>query len=380
MATLSRGFGAVAIVLIACGANSMDSHSSPDERTAVLEMRSDATDGGMGDIVGLALRIDSSADAGATHIDTTVVVGNAADAQLVKIGSHGALLSRIGRKGAALGEYVRLQWVGTCDGAQIVVHDIALSRLSTLDAKLNAVSTKIIPKVFDSRDVAGCLPDGRILILNDSSKNKTSGVQRKPLALVAFDTKTGRADTLNRFRGTELNYVRHLGTFIAVPLGAKTLVSLVASRLFVAESNLDSLWRFENGKWSSVALEGIPTAKPPLTIDDQRARQALAWAPRTQQDREFAPGLLAETSTAVMAPRIDALIGADDGNAWIGLKPSANGQRDWVEYNAQGKRVARTRFVWTFDPRLIRGPNWWGVERDSIGVETVVRYRVSSKN
>ncbi|MEP6779282.1 MAG: hypothetical protein ABJC26_05275, partial [Gemmatimonadaceae bacterium] len=227
---------------------------------------------------------------------------------------------------------------------------------------------------------AGCLPDGRVLILNDSSKDKTAGVQRKPMALVAFDAKNGRADTLHRFRGTELNYVRHLGTFIAVPLGAKTLVSLAANRLFVAESNLDSLWRFENGKWSSVALEGIPTAKPPLAVDDQRARQALAWAPRTLQDREFAPGLLAETSTAVMAPRIDALIGADNGNAWIGLKPAANGQRDWIEYNAQGKRVASTRFVWTFDPRLIRGANWWGVERDSIGVETVVRYRVSSKN
>ncbi|MEP6765615.1 MAG: hypothetical protein ABJB66_14970 [Gemmatimonadaceae bacterium] len=379
MISLQRALGAVGIALLACGANSVDNRTSADERTAVLEMRSDGRDGGMGDIVGLALRVDSSTNDGVTQVDTSVVVGSAADAQIVKVGPHGELLSRIGRKGAALGEYVRLQWVGTCNGEQIVVHDIALSRLSNLDAKLNAVSAKTIPKVFDSRDVAGCLPDGRILILNDSSKNKTPGVQRKPLALVALDTKTGRADTLNRFRGTELNYVRHLGTFIAVPLGAKTHVSLTGDRLLVAESNLDSLWRFENGKWSSVALEGIPAAKPPLTVDDQRARQALAWAPRTQQDREFAPGLLAETSTALMAPRIDAMVGADDGGAWIGLKPGANGQRDWIEYNAQGKRVASTRFVWTFEPRLIRGASWWGIERDSIGVETVVRYRVNPK-
>ncbi|MDQ6613070.1 MAG: hypothetical protein M3Y64_11590, partial [Gemmatimonadota bacterium] len=225
--------------------------------------------------------------------------------------------------------------------------------------------------------VAGCLPDGRVLILNDSSKTKIPGTQRRPLALVAFDVKTGRADTLNRFRGVELNYVRHLGTFMAVPLGAKTHTSVAGNRLFVAESNLDSLWRYEDNRWTSVALEGIPPARAPLAVDDQRARQALAWAPRTVEDRAFTPGLLAETATAVTAPRIDALVGADDGTAWIGLKPGSDGRRDWIAYDSRGKRIAMTHFVWTFEPRVVRGANWWGVERDSIGVETVVRYRVA---
>lgn len=377
---LRRGLGAIAVVLLACGANSIENSAAPDERLAVLEMRSDGRDGGMGDIVGLALRVDTIPYPDGFNVDTSVIVGDAANAQVVRVASSGVLALRAGRKGAALGEYVRLQWVGTCDGASILVHDIALSRLSTLDTMLAAVSAKTIPKVFDSRDVAGCLPDGRVLILNDSTKSKNPGAQRKPLAIVAFDAKTGRADTLRRFRGVELNYVRHLGTFIAVPLGAKTHVSMAGTRLFVAESNLDSLWRYENNKWSSVALEAIPAAKPPTTVDDQRARQALAWAPRTQEDRAFAPGLLAETATAVTAPRIDAIVGADDGTAWIGLKPNANGQREWIDYNAHGKRIASTHFVWTFEPRLVRGSKWWGVERDSIGVETVVRYGVNAQH
>ena len=376
---LKTGLGAIALILIACGANSLENGAAPDQRSAVLEMRSDGRDGGMGDIVGLGLLIDSSAAAGA-QADTAVIVGDAANAQIVRIGKNGKLTLRVGRKGAALGEYVRLQWAGTCAGEGIVVHDIALSRLSTLDTTLTAVRSRTIPKIFDSRDIAGCLANGRMLILNDSSTNKNNGVRRRPLSLVAFDMRTNRADTLRQFLGTEINYVKHLGTSIAVPLGARTHVSIEGSRLFAVESNLDSLWRYENNSWRSVHLEGIPTAKPPSAVDNQRARQALAWAPRTQEDRAFAPELLGETATATLAPRIDGLVAADDGTAWIGLKPNNNGQRDWVAYSGDGKRIASTHFTWTFEPRLVHGATWWGVERDSIGVETVVRYRVNGKN
>ena len=379
MSPFQRYLGAVAVVMLACGANSLENSHALDERFALLEMRSDGSNGGMGDIVGMALQIDSRSGADGARRDTSVVVGDAANAQIVRVGSQGVLELRSGRKGAAPGEYVRLQWVGSCGSTDVLVHDIALSRLSTLNSKLGVVSTKTIPKAFDSRDVAGCLPDGRVLILNDSSRIKAPGANRHALALVAFNAKTTRADTLNRFRGLELNYVRHLGTFMAVPMGARTHVSVAGPRVFVAESNLDSLWRYEDNKWSSIALDGIPPARPPLAIDDQRARQALTWAPRTAEDRAFAPGLLAETATAAMSPRIDALVGADDGTAWVGLKPSSNGQRDWIAYDARGKPVAVTRFVWTFEPRVVRGANWWGVERDSIGVETVVRYRVTAK-
>src|SRR4051812_42017088 len=109
---LRRGLGAVAIVLIACGASSIDQSVIADERTAVLEMRSEGSDGGMGDIVGLALRVDTIPTPGGNTVDTSVIAGNAADAQVVRVGPKGALIARVGRKGAALGEYVRLQWVG----------------------------------------------------------------------------------------------------------------------------------------------------------------------------------------------------------------------------------------------------------------------------
>ncbi len=356
-------------ILLACGANAVDSTARTTASDPVLEMRADGGEGGMQDVVGLAVLRDSS-----------VVVGDAANAQVVHFASDGRVLTRAGRKGSLEGEYQRLQWVGTCSDSAVRVHDIALSRLSILGDKMQATTVRTIPKSFDSRDIAGCLPGARVLILNDSNAYRVVGVFRRPLALVTFDLKTGKADTIRRFQGPQINYVRRLGTAIAVPMGARTHVSVSGSQIFVAESDLDSLWRYDGKSWSAVPLEKLPAAQSSTPADDKRARLALSWAPRTPQDRAFAPELLKETQTARTAPRIDGLIASNDGTAWIALKPDANADRQWINYDSNGKQTGSTKFVWTFEPREVRGSTWWGVERDSIGVETVVRYRVNSGN
>lgn len=360
---------AIALLLLACGANAVDVPATIPQAEAVLEMRADGGVEGMQDVVGLALRPDSS-----------IVVGDAAAAQIVHINPAGTVVMRAGRKGSQNGEYQRLQWVGLCDDSVTLVHDIALSRLSVVGDKMQSLSSRTIPKAFDSRDVNGCLPDSRVLILNDSLAYRVNGVFRRPLSLVAFNWKTGRADTLRKFGGPQINFVRKLGTSIAVPMGARTHVSTVANSILVAESDLDSLWRFDGASWRAIVLQKLPPAQPTSTIDDQRARLALSWAPRTAQDRAFAPALLAETQTARVAPRIDGLVGSDDGTAWVGLKPNADGKREWIGYNTEGQPTGSAKFAWTFEPRAVRGTTWWGIERDSIGVENVVRYRVNLKN
>jgi hypothetical protein len=361
-----QGWGLISLLSLACGAGAL--RVTPhDERQAVLEMQSTGGEGGMGDVVGLALLPDSS-----------LVVGDADDAQLVRISANGSVVTRIGKRGASIGEFSRLQWVGTCANVT-VAHDIALSRLSMYDQALTVTASHTIPKAFDSRDVAGCLADGRVVILNDSFPHPPSGVTRRPLAIVSLDLHSGRADTLRKFEGSDFNYIKHLGTSIIVPLGARTLVSATPNGLIVAESDRDSLWRYDGNAWRAVALQGVPAAQRPSSADNERARLALTWAPRTSQDRAFAPSLLKETVTASQTPRIDGLIASDNGTAWIGLQPASNGQREWVEYDGNGKRVASAQFVWTFEPRLVRGSSWWGVQRDSIGVETAVRYRVADK-
>lgn len=361
------GKGAVmgVLVLLACGANAVDSTARTTATDAVLEMRADGGEGGMQDVVGLAVLPDSS-----------VVVGDAANAQVVHIAPDGHVLARAGRKGALEGEYQRLQWVGTCHDSAVRVHDIALSRLSQLGDRMQATTVRTIPRSFDSRDVAGCLPGARVLILNDSNAYRVVGVFRRPLSLVTFDMNTGKADTIGKFQGPQINYVRRLGTAIAVPMGARTHVSVSGSQILVAESDRDSLWRYDGKAWSAVALEKLPPAQPTTPADDKRARLALSWAPRTPQDRAFAPELLKETQTARTAPRIDGLVASSDGTAWVALKPDANANRQWINYDVNGKQTGNTKFVWTFEPREVRGSTWWGVERDSIGVETVVRYRV----
>jgi|GEM_PF-2248568 len=357
----------VALLLIACGARAIDTPARTEGVDPVLEMRADGGEGGMQDVVGLAVRADSS-----------VVVGDAANAQVVHIAPDGHVMGRTGRKGSQAGEYQRLQWVGMCDDSLLYVHDIALSRLSLLSDKLEGSYLRTIPRSFDSRDIAGCLPSSRLLILNDSVSARAVGVFRRPLSLVRFDARTGRADTLRKFAGLQVNYVRRLGTAIAVPMGARTHVAIHGAQVLVAESDRDSLWRYDGNAWSSVALAKLPAAQTSTAADDKRARLALGWAPRTPQDRAFAPALLAETQTARVAPRIDGLVASSDGTAWIALKPDANAERAWIQYDAKGQQTGRTHFGWTFEPREVRGATWWGVERDSIGVETVVRYRVDT--
>ncbi|MEP6833516.1 MAG: hypothetical protein ABJB74_08985 [Gemmatimonas sp.] len=366
--TIRNTISAAALLLLACGASAVDHVASIKVAEPVLEMKADGGEGGMQDVVGLGLRGDSS-----------VIVGDAANAQIVHIGATGTPVNRAGRKGSLVGEYQRLQWVGVCEDSVLLVHDIALSRVSTLGDHMQTLASRTVPKALDSRDIAGCLTGSRVLVLNDSLVNKVYGVFRRPMSLVGFNWRTGKADTIRKFEGNQINFVRRLGTSIAVPMGARTHVSTAANQIFVAESDLDSLWRFD-GSWHAIKLQNIPIARAPLPIDDQRARLALAWAPRTVQDRAFAPELLAETPTAKIAPRIDALVASDDGIAWIGLKPNANGQRDWIAYNARGEETGSTHFSWTFEPRVVRGATWWGIERDSIGVESVVRYRVDRAN
>lgn len=364
-----RPFSAIAVVLLACGAHAVDTPPTIPQSEAVLEMRADGGAEGMQDVVGLALRPDSS-----------VVVGDAGAAQIVHISAAGAVVTRAGRKGSLNGEYQRLQWVGFCDDSITLVHDIALSRLSVVNAAMQPQSARTIPKAFDSRDINGCLTNSRVLIMNDSNQYKVNGVFRRPLSLVAFNWKTGKADTLRKFGGTQINFVRKLGTAIDVPMGARTHVSTVANSILVAESDMDSLWRYDGAKWQAIALQKLPAPPQTTAVDDKRARLALGWAPRTAQDKAFAPALLAETQTAKTGPRIDGLIASDDGTAWVALKANADGQREWIGYAPDGHPTASAHFIWTFEPRAVRGSTWWGIERDSIGVENVVRYRVSPKH
>lgn len=359
---------AVALLLLACGARGVVPVEDLQLFDIVLEMRADGGSGGMQDVVGLGV-----------YSDSTVVVGDAGNEQVLRFNTDGTVAARAGGRGSTAGEYQRLQWVGVCDDSVLLVHDIGLSRLSQLSPRLQPMGMRSIPKAFDSRDVAGCLSDSRVLILNDSLAYPVAGVLRRPLSLVAYNWRTGHADTLRKFAGTQVNYVRHLGTAIAVPLGERTLVATSGKRIVVAESNLDSLWQYDGARWQSTALRNLPSAVRPSAIDDQRARLRLGWAPRTAQDRAFAPALLAETKTARIAPRVDALVASDDGTSWVGLKPSSDGLREWIAYDLQGQPQARTRFVWTFEPRVVRGSTWWGVERDSIGVESLVRYRIEAK-
>ncbi|MEO7362326.1 MAG: hypothetical protein ABI120_18490, partial [Gemmatimonadaceae bacterium] len=74
------------------------------------------------------------------------------------------------------------------------------------------------------------------------------------------------------------------------------------------------------------------------------------------------------------------LVAGDDGTAWVALKPNADGQREWIGYNSDGQPTGSAKFTWTFEPRAVRGANWWGIERDSIGVENLVRYRVTPRS
>ncbi|MGV3710325.1 MAG: hypothetical protein ACO1Q7_15945 [Gemmatimonas sp.] len=354
------------LLLLACGAGAVESKRSVPLGDPVLEMKSAGGDAGMQNVVGLGVGRDGA-----------VIVGDAAAAQVVRVSVDGNTVSREGRRGSLAGEYQRLQWVGFCDDSVLLVHDIALARLSTLGDDMKPVANRSVPKAFDSRDVNGCLAGSRVLVLNDSSRAVAYGMYRRPMTLVGFNWRTGKADSIRQFRGNEINYMRQFGTSILVPMGARTLVSTVGANIVVAESDLDSLWRYDGSTWRSVRLKDVPAARAPSAMDDQRARLLLGWAPVTVQDRAFAPELLAATPTAKLGPRIEGLVASDDGTAWVGLRADAKGVREWVGYNERGEPKAATHFHWTFEPRVVRGATWWGIERDSIGVESVVRYRVN---
>ena len=210
----------IALLLLACGATGGRTVPAVPFVEPVLEMRANGGAGGMQDIVGLGV-----------HKDGTIVAGDAGNAQVLRFNADGTLAARAGGRGSTAGEYQRLQWVGICDDSILLVHDIGLSRLSELGEGMHMTSMRSVPKAFDSRDVAGCLPDSRVLILNDSLVYRVVGVFRRPLSLVSFNWRTGHADTLRKFAGPQVNYVRRLGTAIAVPLGERTQVSVSGTRI-----------------------------------------------------------------------------------------------------------------------------------------------------
>ena len=80
--TLRNTISAVALAVLACGARAVDNVSALEISEPVLEMKSDGGDGGMQDVVGLGLRADSS-----------VIVGDAAGAQIVHISVTGSAVS-----------------------------------------------------------------------------------------------------------------------------------------------------------------------------------------------------------------------------------------------------------------------------------------------
>jgi len=299
----------------------------------------------------------------------TIAVGDAGNGVLFC--ADGALVGRAGGGGDGPGEFKTMASNWVADGPRLAIPDIGLRRVTVFTDSGHFVRSISI-RSWRPSDVAGVLPDGRVVIL-------VSGPQE--VAPVVAVGEPGRVDTLAAIRGPTEARISYP---VETPKGPVTMVRLlggclpqvfsavVGSEIYVVRGDSGVVHRV--GEGGLERLYGTPT-QPRVRRDDIEALQRML---RTAPADTLRAAVERYGSVGEISPVVWSRLIVDPvGRLWLGRGSCAEGYPSTFEVvDTSGVLVGWSR-VPPMAFRAARGETALFTRADSLGVEYVEIFRVT---
>ncbi len=366
-----------AVVIDTIGDTLVVRSRTPREPDATLlpEIRLGKTDGAdyemFGDIAGFAIGPDG-----------TFLLYDRQIPALRRFGADGQYLQTIGRKGGGPGEYANSDGgLGVLTDGRIVLRDPGNARLTVYRANGSFLTSLPIPGGSFSSEQITREPTGGFfnpirggwMIHYDSALAVIDSIPTPP-------SPVERSQVRLQKEGMAVSY--------GVPFTPSFLRALHPDGYYLVA--LNSVYSVDalrpEGKRLRIAREVTP---PSTSAQEREAEQARI----TKQMRQMDPGWQWNgPSIPTTKPIIRSLFAGEDGTVWVQLyqpgervvdEDSASAQfREPVVFDVfspGGEYLRRVRAPTGFStsPRpVFRGDTVWATERDSLGVQRLVRYRV----
>ncbi len=279
------------------------------------------------------------AQAGAFLPDGSLLIANSGSSEILLFDPDGVLVRTIGRSGEGPGEYGYINWLDAREDGSVLVYDVGLARLTTLNADYEVEATRplhtgvgfkfLLPLAFDS--------GGTVLATYGRSNVFNLGEWRDTVPLLSIGPGATSPDTLGLWPGQEKAAADVQAGKLRLPVGFGRTAIAAGGGGRVVIASTDSLLITVR------AIDGTPTlivrgAGDPTPVSE---RDRSAWleevtglAPMDSEDflREWTRGPVRETYPAFGALALD-----DEARLWVGeaTRPGAS-TRSWVIFGADG--------------------------------------------
>ena len=313
--------------------------------------------------------------------------------------ADGTPAGSLGRKGQGPGEFEQLPSGLGFFGDSLWVWDHYASRVSYFDLErkfLGSVSLRVDPgSMWGSLPQSVPLRDGTFIVIGDTS---FEAIARGPLTETPFVRLDADGRTLARIwaqpqepRDIFWILTDRGGSLRDQPFEDSDLLAFGQRGLLVVERRA---WTGEGEpaiRVTEISFDGdtifsaaVPYAQFPLARErvDSVVR---AWVEEERDNPgEFTPseaqirGALYQPS---YLPAVDHLLGAENGTIWLRrFDPveleTGEQMNEWWVLDAEGAPLARGRTPVGLDVRLITHDTVWGIERDELDIEYIVRHRL----
>lgn len=315
--------------------------------------------------------------------DGRLALLNAGTQEVLLFTPDGRLQSRFGGPGEGPGEFSRALFLATLPGDSILVTDLTLPQRSVVFTSDGAVARTFTLEVPESGEWYASplgITDDRYLITAQLVvpvvPGATAGLRQIPLVLLIYDLSGRLISEVSRppFRH-EYWLVEERGAmrFLTPPYFSRSLAAGGGPGIALAdEMSAKALWLAPDGALRDTVR--LPEDASPLaSAVVERALRSWADAAGSDEARERRRRALADLPVPATSPMVADIEFGSDGRLWI-ARATPTGDRDatWWVYDGNALlgsvQLPTDVEIREFGPRHVLG-----VQRDSLGVETVVR-------
>lgn len=308
--------------------------------------------------------------------DGHIAVADAGNHVVRFFDASGRHLRSFGREGAGPGEFRLLAWIGQCRDAELLAVDAIQSRAAVISpATGTLLRSRTLPAWIRFSPYLSCTGDEVVLLLDrpEGPAPARGQTHRRPAAVVRASLETGNRDTLAALPGTDYYYSARLPNFSPLPLGARAMAAASGGWVYAAQNGEDRIHVIElrSGRRTTFRHQVV---RPRVT--------AAAWESATSRfieqlpdarTRERLTEVLAEAPIPETHPLIMDMKADRAGRLWL-RPPSSASFVDWRVLLPDGRHVGSVRLAASLDPLDIGESHLVAVERDALGVQTIIVY------
>lgn len=294
--------------------------------------------------------------------------------------ASGVHLRSFGREGSGPNEFQILWWIGACPDGELLAVDAALSRGAVMSAADESLLRTVrLPSEIRFNQYLSCEAGGNVIVLLNRPREVAprGQVAQFPAAVVRVSLDSAAQDTLARLPGTDYYFAEKVAGYSTVPLGAQAMSAAGAGRVYAAQSNEGHIQVIDLQTGRRTAFRhGL--AQPTLTTAAwESAKSALIEQTPLHDTRTLLKDVLAEAPAPRTHPPFVDMKADRAGRLWLRL-PSSTSSADWRVLGPDGRHVGSVRLRSNVDPLDIGESHIVAVERDSLGVQTILVYSFSS--